>query len=232
MLDRLLETGPRGKKSSWSGAASVVVHGVIIVLAVVSTAIGNPAPKFTGEGTHVIPIQPPHVEPGRTTRGGSRTGSASTDFLPIPTVNVPTAFDPTTLDAPPVTTGSGADTTLLSEIGGGGNGSGAPVGGAAIASDATVDVPVRSLSDRAPDYPEMLRAAGISGSVRVRFVVDTTGRAELASVRVLESSHELFTRSVLASLRQARFTSGEVSGRRVRTLVERSYRFDIASAGR
>jgi len=78
----------------------------------------------------------------------------------------------------------------------------------------------------------MLRAAGIAGEVRVRFVVDTAGRAELSSVHVIESSHELFTRAVLASLRQSRFTPGEVSGRRVRTLVERTFRFDIAGGGR
>ena len=233
MLDRLLETGPRGKKSSWGGAVSVVVHGAVIALAVVSTATGTPVPKFTDGGTHIIPINPPppDLEPRRTTRGG-RTGGARTDGLSIPNVDAPMTFDPTALDTPPVAVGVGADTTLLSEIGGAGNGPGAALGGAAIASDATVDVPVRSLDDRAPAYPEMLRAAGISGSVRVRFVVDTTGRAELSSVRVVESSHELFTRSVIASLRQARFTPGEVSGRRVRTLVERSYRFDIAGDAR
>ena len=158
-------------------------------------------------------------------------GAGSTGTRPtvpeIPTVDIPTTFDPTVPGTTPLSVGTGADTTLLSDIGGGGSSSGTTLGGTGVASDASLDVPVRALVDRAPAYPETLRTAGISGTVRVQFVVDTTGRAELSSVRVVESTHELFTRAVLAALRQARFTPGEVSGHRVRTLVERSFRFDI-----
>jgi len=231
MLDRLLETGARAKTSSWGGAVSVVVHGAIILLAVVSTATGKP-PKFTRDGTHVIPINPPVPSaPTASTRHGHTGAGGSRGAVPlVPPVAVPTTIDagiPGTITTP---LGTGADTTLLSEIGSGTGG--VPLGGTGLASEATVDVPVRTLVDRAPAYPEMLRAAGISGSVRVQFVVDTTGRAELPSVRVLESSHDQFTRAVLTTLRQSRFTPGEVAGRRVRTLVERSYRFDIEGSRR
>lgn len=234
MLDRLLESGAREGNSSWGGAASVVVHGALIVLAVVSTATGQPLPKFTGDDTHIIPINPP---PAPTTtahaaRGGRSAGGARTDAPTIPTIDVPATIESSIPTPPTAPDGAGDDASLLSEIGGGASGAGMALGGAAVASDAVVDVPVRALVDRAPAYPETLRAAGIGGTVRVRFVVDTTGRAELSSVRVIESAHELFTRAVLASLRQARFTPGEISGRRVRTLVERSFRFDIAAGAR
>jgi periplasmic protein TonB len=235
MLDRLLESGVQRRKSAWGGAMSVAVHVAIIALAVAGTATGTPGPTFTHRDTHIIAINPPTsaVEPGRVDRGG-RGSSEVVSVPPVPTIDVPlpATFDPTLPGSVLVSTGSGADSTLLSEIGGTGHGTGLALGGTSIATDATVDVPVRALADRAPAYPEMLRAAGISGSVRVQFVVDTTGRAELSSVHVVESSHDLFTRAVLTSLRQARFTPGEVSGHRVRTLVERSYRFDIASTAR
>ena len=230
MLDRLLESGVQRKKSAWGGAASVVVHSAIIVLAVAATATGEPALQPPRIDTHLIRMNPPpsDVASGAVHRRG--TGSTGTRTLPqIPNVDIPTpTFDPTLPGTTPLPTGGGADSTLLSEIGGAGSGTGITLGGTGVATDASVDVPVRALVDRAPGYPETLRTAGISGTVRVQFVVDTTGRAELSSVRVIESSHELFTRAVIASLRQARFTPGEVSGRRVRTLVERSFRFDIA----
>ena len=234
MLDRLLESGAKGRKSSWGGTVSVVVHVAVIGLAVAATATGEPLPTFTHDDTHIIPIAPPPspVESRHVDRGGERTGDTRPEVPSIPAVDVPTTFDATLPATTPVSTGSGADSTLLSEIGRTGSNPGTTLGGTGIASDASVDVPVRALADRAPAYPETLRAAGINGSVRLQFVVDTTGRAELASVRVVESSHELFTRAVLRTLRQARFTPGEVSGRRVRTLVERVYRFDIASAAR
>lgn len=229
MLDRLLESGAQGKKSAWGGTASVIIHSAIIALAVFGTATADPVIPFDRGYIRVIPLQPP-VD-ARASGHPLHDGAGSTGTRPtvpeIPTVDIPTTFDPTVPGTTPLSVGTGADTTLLSDIGGGGSSSGTTLGGTGVASDASLDVPVRALVDRAPAYPETLRTAGISGTVRVQFVVDTTGRAELSSVRVVESTHELFTRAVLAALRQARFTPGEVSGHHVRTLVERSFRFDI-----
>jgi len=207
------------------------VHSAIIVFVVAATATGEPGPAFTHEAAPIIQFAPA-VERGTTGQRGHGAGPTVDARLPqprVPTIDFSQTVDPS---VPNTAAGLPADTTLLSEIGGRGDGAGAALGGSDVASDATVDTPVRALDDRAPAYPEMLRAAGIAGEVRVRFVVDTTGRAELSSVHVIESSHELFTRAVLASLRQSRFTPGEVSGRRVRTLVERTFRFDIAGGGR
>lgn len=236
MLDRLLESGAQRRKSAWGGTASVVVHGALIALALAATARANPVIDHDPEHIPVFRLQPPAADgtAGRRTHDAAGNTGTPTTAPDIPTVDLPTTFDPTIPAAIPVSTstGLGVDSTLLSEIGGGGSGPRTTVGGSAVATDASVDVPVRALVDRAPAYPETLRAAGITGTVRVRFVVDTAGRAELSSVRVIESSHELFARAVLAALRQARFTPGEVAGHRVRTLVERSYRFDIAGAAR
>jgi len=234
MLDRLLETGARRKKSVWGATASVIVHGTIIALAVVATAIAKPVSR----GRIIrdpIPVQldPPIDE--RPAHGNQGLGHGTTRGPLLPRIPLP-ATDLTTdapvIDAPAPTSTTGTDTALLADIGGGAGSGTATLGGSGVATDASVDVPVRAVVDRAPAYPETLRDAGITGTVRLRFVVDTTGRAELSTVRVLESSHELFTRAVLAALRQARFTPGEVSGRRVRTLVERSFRFDIPGGAR
>ena len=231
MLERLLETGAQRRKSGWGGAASVVIHSAIIVLAVVATATGEPLPKFAHEAAPVVRLEPV-VERGTTgqhAHGGGRTIDLRTPVPREAAFDFPPIVDPTISGASAAFT---TDTSLLSEIGGTGQRGGATLGGTGIATDATVDTPVRALDDRAPAYPETLRTAGITGEVRVQFVVDTNGRAEPSSVRVVESSHELFTRAVLASLRQSRFAPGEVAGHRVRTLVERAFRFDIAGAGR
>ena len=235
MLDRLLESGVQKRKSGWGGMASVAVPDALIALAVAGTATANPVIPYDRGGIPVIRLQPP-VADGATSHprddGAGSTGTR-TAAPTIPNIDIPTTtFDPRLPGTTSLSVGTGADTTLLSEIGGPGSGASTTLGGTGLASDASVDVPVRALVDRAPAYPETLRTAGISGSVRVRFVVDTTGRTELSSVRVIESTHELFTRAVIASLRQARFTPGEVSGHRVRTLVERSFRFDIAGGAR
>jgi len=231
MLDRLLETGPREKKTAWGGVASVVVHSAIIVIAVYSTAVAEDHPRIIYDPimTRIIPQPPTEPTPSRRSAPAGREGASPYDVPRIPTV-APSVD----VHVPPPEShinAASAHDSLLADFSGGGASGGAVLDGArGFANEAVLDSPVRVLTERTPLYPEMLRAAGIAGIVRVQFVVDTAGRAELTSVRVLDSSHELFTRAVLASLRQARFTPGELSGHRVRTLVERSYRFDMASA--
>jgi len=79
----------------------------------------------------------------------------------------------------------------------------------------------------APRYPSMLQSAGVDGSVRAQFVVDTLGRVEQGTFRALESTHDLFTASVREALARARFTPAQVGGRKVRQLVEQTFTFSI-----
>jgi hypothetical protein len=90
-----------------------------------------------------------------------------------------------------------------------------------------VDQPVRPLAGRAPSYPGILHTTGVQGQVVAQYVVDTLGRAEAVSFRVLESTHALFTSSVQAALPTLRFVPAEVGGRKVRQLVQQSFIFSI-----
>jgi len=69
-------------------------------------------------------------------------------------------------------------------------------------------------------YPNLLRQAGIQGRVLVRAIIDTTGRAEPASVRVVESPHPGFDQAARDFVLHARFSHGRLHGRAVRTLIE------------
>ena len=228
MLDRLLETGAHPKRSRWGGTVSVAVHGAIIALVVATNAKASQPPTHVWSDPIVFRLPTPIDDrPSGKPAGGGTRGGALTNVPSIPTVDLPPLVDPSLPGTTIASIVPGTDATLLSEIGGSGGAAGMTSGGDAVATDASVDSPVRALAVRAPAYPETLRAAGIAGVVRLRFVVDTTGRAELSSIRIVESSHDLFTRAVLVALRQARFTPGAVAGHPVRTLVERSYRFDI-----
>ena len=80
-----------------------------------------------------------------------------------------------------------------------------------------------------PAFPEALRAAGLSGTVLMEFVVDTAGRVEPGSIRFVQSDHELFSTAVRAVMSRLRFLPAEVKGRRVRQLVRLPFRFDVHS---
>ena len=228
MLEQLLETGTRRGHSAWGGTTSVLVHVAIILLVVYATAHSEPRRKFVGDGPFITRLAPPRADaPGgkRGTAGGPTLSTVSGTTTPPPMTPGPVEISIPSLPFDGI---SGGDTTLIGDILGA-RGTGAELSaGNVLATGTTVDTPVRVLTERSPSYPEMVRAAGIGGVVTVQFVVDTTGRVEMASIRLLATTHELFARAVTASLRDARFTPGLLGGRRVRTLVERSFRFDIA----
>jgi len=78
-----------------------------------------------------------------------------------------------------------------------------------------------------PRYPDILRSGGVEGEVLAQFVVDTTGRVEVATFRVLRSTHALFEQAVRSSLPNMRFLPAEVGGRKVKQLVQQPFVFNL-----
>jgi TonB family protein len=72
-----------------------------------------------------------------------------------------------------------------------------------------------------------LRAMGIQGAVEMEFVVDTTGRVDPATLRVISSPDDRFTTAVRSALGNARFVPGRYNGHAVRTLVRRTFEFRL-----
>jgi TonB family protein len=94
-----------------------------------------------------------------------------------------------------------------------------------------VEQPVMAVpGSPAPRYPDILKKAGVSGEVIASFVVDTTGKADVNSLKVLRSSHELFMNSVATALQDMRFTPALVGGRKVKQLVMQPFVFQIADS--
>jgi protein TonB len=96
-----------------------------------------------------------------------------------------------------------------------------------LATIATVERPAALRTPPRPRYPEQLRAAGVTGRVVVRLVVDTLGRIEPATIVIRESSHDLFTHAVRAVLPGLRFIPAEAGGRKVRMLIELPFDFRL-----
>lgn len=92
-----------------------------------------------------------------------------------------------------------------------------------------VEKPVQALPGGSqPRYPDILRQAGVEGEVLAQFVVDTTGRAEMSSYKVLKTTHELFGNAVKNALPGMKFIPAEVGGRKVRQLVQQPFTFAIS----
>jgi TonB family protein len=83
----------------------------------------------------------------------------------------------------------------------------------------------------APVYPPDLAEAGVEGAVRATYVVDTTGRVDTTTIRILSSDHRLFTTSVRTALAEMRFRPAKRRGQPVRQLVEQRFRFQVGRSG-
>lgn len=87
---------------------------------------------------------------------------------------------------------------------------------------------VRDPSSAAPEYPAQLLARGIEGFAAVRYVVDSTGQVDTLTYRVVQATVPDFAVEVRRVLPAMRFRPALQGGRRVRQLVQQTFRFRIA----
>jgi TonB family protein len=78
-----------------------------------------------------------------------------------------------------------------------------------------------------PQYPPELLARRVPGTVTVRFVVDTSGAADVQSLEIIDSSDPQFAASVRDALPRMKFQPARLNGKRVRQLVEQPFRFNV-----
>ena len=79
----------------------------------------------------------------------------------------------------------------------------------------------------APTYPPALLKLGVEGSVMVRYVVDSFGRADLSTLQVLRASRVEFAVAVREALPFMRFTPAKMGPKAVPQLVEQPFNFRI-----
>jgi hypothetical protein len=81
----------------------------------------------------------------------------------------------------------------------------------------------------APVYPPELLRQRVEGKVAARYVVDTTGWADMRTFVTMESTHPEFAASVRAALPIMRFAPARLGTRKVRQLVEQEFSFKLTT---
>jgi TonB family protein len=186
------------------------------------------------EGTVYVPTVPPQSETAtRPLPRQQRQPRESRDRWQVPERASTATFISTLPPAPSVDvdprTLLAADTgaIIVSRSSGRGPGRGPGFADGEPATAGDVDRIATMTTTPRPRYPDQLRAAGVTGRVVVRLVIDTTGRVEAASVVIREASHELFAQSVRAILPSLRFSPAEARGRKVRMLADLPFEFRL-----
>jgi len=91
--------------------------------------------------------------------------------------------------------------------------------GAPLNSDARAAQAPEIVSGPRVSYPDNLRLADIQGRVVVRAIIDTRGRTERGSVRILWTAHPGFNSPATEYTEHAHFNAGMSSAGRVRSCV-------------
>jgi periplasmic protein TonB len=227
MLETLLESKSKRKRSATGAIVSVLGHTALIAGAVYATAQARVQPVGSPETVRPLyfPQAPTPTSPVLPTTVRQQPNRRSLIFVEphvdirIPVIDVgdiasrPGDFSPgpITVARPPGSDGSGArpaDTEYRAD---------------------QVDKQVAVVPGAAaPRYPESLRSSGVEGRVIAEFVVDEGGRAQEGSVRFGRSDNQLFEEAVRVALRRMRFVPAEVGGRKVKQLVQMPFVFTLS----
>ncbi|MHB8838070.1 MAG: energy transducer TonB [Gemmatimonadaceae bacterium] len=230
MFSNLLESRAPRQTGVGGKFTSGAMHLLLIWGAVVATAnAGQKVREVREQAARFIDVRKEKVpEPAKTQPTDVALAQVVKGFqLLVAPIDVPDAI-PTIDLSRPVTNPD--DFTGTGTPGGFANGVAAvaPADPGQTYLDFEVQKPVVQVPGSAvPRYPELLKAAGVEGEVLVEFTVDSTGRAEPASFKVLKTSHELFALAVRNAMPGMRFLPAEVDGRKVKQLVRQPFVFAI-----
>lgn len=236
MLDTLLESKATRSRRSGGTLASTLVHAALFAGAITVTARDATVRPARPDEVVLPPVvvgRPPEA-PASTRPLPPNRAAPSTPTAPrLPTVDrVPDQIPPIDVEVSvPIASNEEAARGTTGTIGqpsGGGPGSGLTGPPDGVLEERYVDRPPRILGSPVPPvFPMQLREQGRGGRVAIQFVIDTLGRAEMTSLRVVEASDPLFIQAVRAVLPRYRFSPGEVGGQRVRTLVQLPFDFTL-----
>ena len=236
MFNNLLESKPKKEKRGGGTVTSIVLHSILVGLAVYATAnaaIRNEKPKQE----KIDFVETPKDEPPPPKEEPPPPPPPDVVVAPPP----PKGFQVLTapVEIPDVIPDIDLSKKVTDEADFSGKGVAGGVakgkeGGAVVQSDQPYfefqveKLVVPAPGSISPRYPDMLRQAGVEGEVLAQFVVDTTGKAEAGSLKILKSSHDMFVQSVKNALPQMKFIPAEVGGRKVKQLVQQPFTFSIS----
>jgi protein TonB len=216
VFDTLIESKRKAdvKRGSAASVFSLLLHSALIAGAVYATLKAGEAAEVVAVDTAMVYLSEKQEEEKQEEQPqvaldvplkGFQTVIAPTEIpTDIPPVDLTETFDPRDYS------GQGVE---------GGVATGVEPTANQVYLESVVEEKPEPLSGPPLQYPELLRQAQIQGRVLVEAIIDTTGRAEGNSIKVVQSPHPGFDQSAKNYMRQALFRPARVHGRPVRVLV-------------
>jgi protein TonB len=228
MFSNLVESHSRGVRRQAGPVASFVAHYAVI-LVVLYTSAQAETTKERSRVEKVAFVEPPKPDVAKTAPPPDIVAPRPARIAPVlvPPLEVPTSLPEIDLSHPltdPNAFVRGARTDSSSASAN----LDVKVDQSATFLDFQVERPAMQAPNSAtPVYPDILRQAGVEGEALVSFVVDTSGRVDIGTFKVVRATHELFTAAVRNALPRMRFIPAAVGDTKVRQLVQQPFSFAI-----
>ncbi len=223
MFELIESTRAVSLQAGWAGrAGSFALHSALVATAIVATSEAGRVEREPREIAPLIwkqPPRPPASEPLPAAPRVPRMDQPNI-VIPAPPAIMPGDIPPPAPFAPePVPFVPGAVVRP---------------GGEAVALSPTAIHETRYVQEvplllRHPPlrYPDLLRQAGIEGTVLLEAVLDTLGMVERGSLRVMQGGHPLFEAEAGALVAGSRYRPARVNGRPVRVRVQVPVTFSL-----
>jgi protein TonB len=227
MFNTLLESKAKAQRSVGGSLVSIALHASLIVLAIQATLhAGQPREKPAADLTYVDVKKAAPPRPQRKAPDGRPVISRTPDYILTAPVDIPDSLPEIDLTRRPTDASDWIGKPIRGDRGEGSAVS-VPVANRTWLESEVEKAAMAAPGSPTPRYPDLLKLSGVEGQVIVSFVVDTTGRADVGSLTILKSTHEMFTAAVRAALPGMRFIPAEAGGRKVRQLVLLPFSFTI-----
>jgi protein TonB len=199
-------------------ALSILAHAALIAAWILATGRPVSFVKESRSDTTLVWVAAPSSQ--RNTPRSSLVGNRAPPVTwPVPQVDapdIPGLYIPIPGPPGPLVHDTGFGGWMPS---GGDTTSGGSPGLVPAFDSRVVEEPPVLLEHPRPRFPELLRQAGLEGRVLIEAVVDTLGRVERSTVRVIESAHPLFEAEARAVVLGSRYRPARSGTRAVRVRI-------------
>lgn len=235
MFENLIESGRKKKTSLSQQVLSVAVHvGIIFGAITVTQGAAEVIDQITVDTTMIFlrpPEAPPPPEPPPENVVVSANPPPQGFQVVTPPDNIPTEIPPVNLNErfdPKDFTGKGVEGGIAAGVVGG---TGPVLEGQVFLAAEVDDVPgVAPGAVCQGKFPPVMQSAGIPGKVVLQFVVNTDGKVDPSSVKIMSSSHKAFEEPARQGITSptCSFNPGKSRGSPVRVLVQQAMSFKLS----
>jgi protein TonB len=238
VFENLIESGKKPQMSLGQSVVSVFVHAGLILGAIKATQGAAEVVKDIMVDTTMVFLKPPETPPPPEKLPENVVVSANPPpqgfQVVTPPDNIPTEIPPVNLNErfdPKDFTGKGIEGGIATGVVGGTGAVPTIEGEVFLAAEVDETPQVENPAACQGKFPPVMQSAGIPGKVTMQFVVNTDGKVDPSTVKVISSTHKAFEEPAKQGITSSgcTFKVGKSRGQPVRVLVQQAVAFKVGT---